>query len=150
MNKAYSKKAGKEVFVLAPEQLAAFAKYGYKVPKPEEVIADAGAVLIEPPEGTLASVAYDFKTGEFFVRVRTCTLKGNEPAALVGEIIQASITKGMIERADPDRPKAEPTPGISGTAGILNLGSLLQSSLGDALKKILAASSAPPGESEAE
>lgn len=108
MKKVYSQRAGTEVFALAPEQLEAFKSYGYETPTAAEAIADAGAIKITPPEGKRAYVAFDFKKGEFFVRVRTCTLRGNEVGGLVGEIVQAAITKSMVERADPDRPKAEP------------------------------------------
>lgn len=109
MKKVYSQRAGTEVFALAPEQLEAFKNSGYETPTAAEAIADAGAIKITPPEGKRAYVAFDFKKGEFFVRVRTCTLRGNEVGGLVGEIVQAAITKSMVERADPDRPKAEPT-----------------------------------------
>lgn len=110
MKKAYSKRAGAEVFALAPEQLAVFQQSGYKVSTPEEVIADAGAVKLEPPEGKRAYVVFNFKTGDFSVRVRTCTLKnGKETGEIVGEIVQAGILKRLAENADPDRPKAEPS-----------------------------------------
>lgn len=106
MKKVYSQKASTEVFALAPEQLAVFKSAGYETPTAEEVIADAGAVRLTPPEGERAYVAFDFKAGEFFVRVKTCTLRGNEYGALVGEIVKAALLKGQAERADPDRPKA--------------------------------------------
>ena len=106
MKKVYSQKASTEVFALAPEQLAIFKSAGYETPTAEEAIADAGAVKLTPPEGKRAYVAFDFKAGEFFVRVKTCTLRGNEYGALVGEIVKAALLKGQAERADPDRPKA--------------------------------------------
>lgn len=78
MKKVYSQKASTEVFALAPEQLVIFKSAGYETPTAEEAIADAGAVKLTPPEGKRAYVAFDFKKGEFFVRVKTCTLRGNE------------------------------------------------------------------------
>lgn len=112
MKKVYSKKAGAEVFALAPEQLEVFRQAGYKTPAPEEVIADAGAALVIPPEDKRAYVVLNLKSGEFAVRVRACTLKGKEASALVGEIVQAGMVKSLAEKADPDRPKsAAPTAG---------------------------------------
>lgn len=129
MKKVYSQRAGTEVFALAPEQLEVFKSAGYETPSAEEAIADAGAVKLTPPEGERAYVAFDFKTGEFFVRVKTCTLRGNEYGALVGEIVKAAILKGQAERADPDRPKAAaPAAGAS---------SPLASIITEALKKAL-------------
>ena len=113
MRKAYSKRAGAEVYALAPEQIEEFRKAGYKTPTPEEAIADAGAVKLEPPEGSRAYVVFDFKAGEFAVRVRTCTLKGSEYSSLCGEIIKAAILKRLAESADPDRPKTPPAAGAS-------------------------------------
>jgi hypothetical protein len=135
MKKAYSKRAGTEVFALAPEQIAVFRAAGYETPTEAEAIADAGAVKLTPPESARAYVAFDFKTGEFFVRVRTCTLKGNEVGALVGEIVQAAVTKRRAETADPDRPKAEPTSAADGAAKPSALGN----AIGEALKKALLA-----------
>lgn len=127
MKKAYSKRAGAEVFAIAPEQLAVFQKSGYEVSTPEEVIADAGTVKLTPPEGKRAYVVFNFKTGVFAVRVRTCTLKnGKETGEIVGEIVQAGILKRLAENADPDRPKAEHS-----TAGSSPFASLLT----EALKK---------------
>lgn len=147
MKKVYSKRAGAEVFALSPEQLAVFQKYGYKTSTPEEVIADAGAIALEPPEGARAYVVFNFKTGVFAVRVRTFTVKnGSEIGAVVGEIVQAGITKRLAETADPDRPKAEP---IAAGAG-----SPLASLITEALKKSLSgagqapATPAPTAESE--
>lgn len=143
MKKAYSKRAGAEVFAIAPEQLAVFQKSGYEVSTPEEVIADAGTVKLTPPEGKRAYVVFNFKTGVFAVRVRTCTLKnGKETGEIVGEIVQAGILKRLAENADPDRPKAEPS-----TAGASPFASLLT----EALKKSFsgmapAAATAPPTE----
>ena len=117
MRKAYSKRAGAEVYALAPEQIEEFRKAGYKTPTPEEAIADAGAVKLEPPEGSRAYVVFDFKAGEFAVRVRTCTLKGSDYSSLCGEIIKAAILKRLAENADPDRPKAPPAAGTSSAAG---------------------------------
>lgn len=45
MKKVYSKKLGAEAYALAPEQLEVFRQAGYYAPKPEEVIADAGAAI---------------------------------------------------------------------------------------------------------
>ena len=73
MKKVYSKKLGGEVFALAPEQLEVFQNAGYQTPAPEEVIADAAAVKIEPPEGKRAYVVFDFKTGAFKVRTKPPT-----------------------------------------------------------------------------
>lgn len=138
MKKVYSKRAGKEVFALAPEQLEIFSKSGYKTPSPEEVIADAGAALIEPPEGKRSYVVFNFQTGAFAVRVRTCTLKGEEVAPLTGEIIAAGILKRFLENADPDRPKAQnQAPSVS------TLGSTLGEILANSLKKA-AAQNTPP------
>lgn len=109
MKKVYSQRAGTEVFALTPEQIELFKSSGYETPSAAEAIADAGAIKLTPPEGKRAYVAFDFKEGEFFVRVRTCTLRGNEVGALVGEIVQAAILKGQAERSDTDRSKAEPS-----------------------------------------
>ena len=54
MKKLYSKKLGGEAFALDAAQLDTLKKAGYTVPSPEEVIADAAAVKIEPPEGKRA------------------------------------------------------------------------------------------------
>ena len=94
MKKLYSKKLGGEAFALDAAQLDTLKKAGYTVPSPEEVIADAAAVKIEPPEGKRAYVVFDFKTGAFKVRTRTQTLAESE----VG---------GFVERADMDNPKAD-------------------------------------------
>lgn len=48
MKKVYSKRIGGEVFALDAAQLNVFEKSGYKVPTPEAVIADAGAIRIMP------------------------------------------------------------------------------------------------------
>ena len=109
MKKVYSQKASTEVFALAPEQLAIFKSAGYETPTAEEAIADAGAVKLTPPEGKRAYVAFDFKKGEFFVRVKTCTLRGNEYSALVKELVEAALLRGRVVQADPDRPKAAAT-----------------------------------------
>lgn len=58
MKKLYSKKLGGEAFALDAAQLDTLKKAGYTVPSPEEVIADAAAVKIEPPEGKRAYVRY--------------------------------------------------------------------------------------------
>lgn len=110
MKKVYSQKASTEVFALAPEQLAVFKSAGYATPAAEEAIADAGAVKLTPPEGKRAYVAFDFKAGEFFVRVKTCTLRGSEYSNLIKELIEAALLRGQVVQADPDRPKAT-TPG---------------------------------------
>ena len=102
MKKLYSKKLGGEAFALDAAQLDILKKAGYTVPSPEEVIADAAAVKIEPPEGARAYVVFDFKTGAFAVRTRTQTLTDNE-------VVSAAILSNFVERADPDRPK-EATP----------------------------------------
>lgn len=106
MKKVYSQKASTEVFALAPEQLAIFKSAGYETPTAEEAIADAGAVKLTPPEGKRAYVAFDFKKGEFFVRVKTCTLRGSEYSVLIKELIEAALLRGQVVQADPDRPKA--------------------------------------------
>lgn len=113
MKKAYSKRAGAEVFTLAPEQLAVFKSAGYETPTAEEAIADAGAVKLAPPEGKRAYVAFDFKAGEFFVRVKTCTLRGSEYSNLIKELIEAALLRGQVVQADPDRPKAAPAEGAN-------------------------------------
>ena len=107
MKKLYSKKLGGEAFALDAAQLDILKKAGYTVPSPEEVIADAAAVKIEPPEGTRAYVVFDFRTGAFAVRTRTQTLKDSEVGGFVGEVVSAAILCNFVERADPDRPKAE-------------------------------------------
>lgn len=106
MKKVYSQKASTEVFAIAPEQLAVFKSAGYATPTAEEAIADAGAVKLTPPEGKRAYVAFDFKAGEFFVRVKTCTLRGSEYSNLIKELIEAALLRGQVVQADPDRPKA--------------------------------------------
>ena len=135
MKKVYSKKLGGEVFALAPEQLEVFRNAGYKTPTPEEVIADAGEAMLVPPEDKRAYVVLNLKSGEFAVRVRACTLKGNEASALVGEIVQAGIVKKFAEQADPGRPKpAAPAAGAS---------SPLVALITEALKKSLGGAAAP-------
>lgn len=109
MKKLYSKKLGGEAFALDAAQLDTLKKAGYTVPSPEEVIADAAAVKIEPPEGARAYVVFDFKTGAFAVRTRTQTLTDNEVGGFVGEVVSAAILSNFVERADQDRPK-EATP----------------------------------------
>lgn len=109
MKKVYSKKLGAEAYALAPEQLEVFRQAGYTVPKPEEVIADAGAAILTPPEGAKAYVVMNLKSGEFSVRVRGCTVKGGAVSALVSEIVRAGMVKTLAERADPDRPKTDNT-----------------------------------------
>lgn len=126
MKKVYSQKAGTEVFALAPEQLAIFKSAGYETPTAEEAIADAGAVKLTPPEGKRAYVAFDFKAGEFFVRVKTCTLRGSEYSNLIKELIEAALLRGQVVQADPDRPKAA-APGES--ANVSPFVSLLTESL---------------------
>ena len=106
MKKVYSQKASTEVFALAPEQLAIFKSARYETPTAEEAIADAGAVKLTPPEGKRAYVAFNFKAGEFFVRVKTCTLRGNEYSVLIKELVEAALLRGRVIQADPDRPKA--------------------------------------------
>lgn len=107
MKKFYSKKLGGEAFALDAAQLDILKQAGYTVPAPAEVIADAGAVKIEPPEGKRAYVVFDFTTGALSVRTRTATLTTKETGAFVGEVVQTAILCNMVERADPDRPKAE-------------------------------------------
>lgn len=146
MKKVYSKKAGAEVFALAPEQLEVFRQAGYKTPSPEEVIADAGAALLVPPEDKRAYVVLNLKTGEFVVRVRACTLKGKEASALVGEIVQAGMVKSLAEKADPDRPKpAAPTAPAAPAAGAASpLASIftevIKKAVGGALEQAVASS----------
>lgn len=107
MKKLYSKKLGGEAFALDAAQLDTLKKAGYTVPSPEEVIADAAAVKIEPPEGKRAYVVFDFKTGAFKVRTRTQTLSESEVGGFVGEVVSAAILCGFVERADMDNPKAD-------------------------------------------
>lgn len=107
MKKLYSKKLGGEAFALDAAQLDTLKKAGYTVPRPEEVIADAAAVKIEPPEGKRAYVVFDFKTGAFKVRTRTQTLAESEVGGFVGEVVSAAILCGFVERADMDNPKAD-------------------------------------------
>lgn len=149
MKKTYSKRAGTEVFALSPEQIEVFEKAGYETPTVAEAIADAGAVKLTPPEGKRAYVAFDFKEGVFFVRVRTCTLKSNEVSGLVGEIVQAAITKRLAENADPDRPKASPAAGQASPLGAAQSGVSAASPFGalfaEAIKSaLLGALTTPP------
>ena len=90
MKKLYSKKLGGEAFALDAAQLDTLKKAGYTVQSPEEVIADAAAVKIEPPEGKRAYVVFDFKTGAFKVRTRTQTLAESEVGGFVGEVVSAA------------------------------------------------------------
>ena len=113
MKKVYSQKASTEVFALAPEQLAVFKSAGYETPTAEEAIADAGEVRLTPSEGKRAYVAFDFKAGEFFVRVKTCTLRGSEYSNLIKELIEAALLRGQVVQADPDRPKATTAEGAN-------------------------------------
>lgn len=146
MKKAYSKRAGAEVFALDAAQLEVFKKYGYEVSTPGEVIADAGAVKLEPPEGKRAYVVFNFKTGVFSVRVRTCTLKnGKETGEFVGEIVQAGILKRLAESADPDRPKAEPS-----AAGASPFASLLTEALKKSFSGIAPGTAPAPASEEGE
>lgn len=105
MKKVYSKRLGGEAFALAPQQLEIFRQAGYQTPTPEEVIADAGAATLIPPAGKKAHVAMNLRTGEFAIRVRSCTIKGNEAKALIADIVQAEIVMSLAKQADPDRPK---------------------------------------------
>lgn len=140
MKKVYSTRAGTEVFALAPEQLAIFEKSGYNTPSVEAVIADAGAAVVTPPEGKRAYVAFNFQKGEFAVRVRGCTLHGSDAPVFVGEVVQAAVTKRLLEAADPDRPK-EAAP----SAPKLELNPLMSSLLGGLLNKATeGAGQAPP------
>lgn len=107
MKKFYSKKLGGEAFALDAAQLDILKQAGYTVPAPAEVIADAGAVKIEPPEGKRAYIVFDFTTGALSIRTRTATLTTKETGTFVGEVVQAAVLCNMVERADPDRPKAE-------------------------------------------
>lgn len=110
MKRVYSSKLKAEVFALAPEQLKIFAQSGYKTPDAAEIIADAGAAIIEPPANKRAYVVFNFKSGAFSVRVRGCTLKGSETGAFVGEVVQAALTAKLLENADPDKPKSADKP----------------------------------------
>lgn len=77
---------------------------GYSVPSPADVIADAGAAVITPPEGARAYVVMNLKTGEFSVRTRSCTLRNKtELGEFSGEVVRAGMVKALVERADPDR-----------------------------------------------
>ena len=159
MKKVYSQKASTEVFALAPEQLAIFKSAGYETPTAEEAIADAGAVRLTPPEGKRAYVAFDFKAGEFFVRVKTCTLRGNEYSALVKELIEAALLRGQVVQADPDRPKAAaPAAGenVSPFASLLTEGlkksfteGLAKSLLGSLMSAAFTPPTAPSASSQA-
>ena len=138
MKKVYSQKAGTEVFALSAEQLAVFKSAGYETPAEAEVIADAGAIKLTPPEGKRAYVAFDFKKGEFFVRVKTCTLRGSEYSVLIKELIEAALLRGQVVQADPDRPKAaapEVGENVSPFASILTEG--LKKSFTEGLAKSL-------------
>ena len=137
MKKVYSQKASTEVFALAPEQLAIFKSAGYETPTAEEAIADAGAVKLTPPEGKRAYVAFDFKKGEFFVRVKTCTLRGNEYSALVKELVEAALLRGRVVQADPDRPKAAATAEANVSPFVSTLTDGLTKSLTEGLAKSL-------------
>ena len=155
MKKVYSQKASTEVFALAPEQLAIFKSAGYETQTAEEAIADAGAVRLTPPEGKRAYVAFDFKAGEFFVRVKTCTLRGNEYSALVKELIEAALLRGQVVQADPDRPKAEGE-NVSPFASILTEGlkksfteGLAKSLLGSLMSAAFTPPTAPSASSQA-
>ena len=121
MKKLYSKKLGGEAFALDAAQLDILKKAGYTVPSPEEVIADAAAVKIEPPEGKRAYVVFDFKTGAFKVRTRTQTLKDSEVGGFVGEVVSAAILCNFVERADPDRPKAEAPTASASASPLVNM-----------------------------
>lgn len=121
MKKLYSKKLGGEAFALDAAQLDTLKKAGYTVPSPEEVIADAAAVKIEPPEGKRAYVVFDFKTGAFAVRTRTQTLKDSEVGGFVGEVVSAAILRNFVERADPDRPKAEVPTASASASPLVNM-----------------------------
>lgn len=110
MKKVYSSKLKAEVFALAPEQLKIFERAGYKTPDAAEVIADAGAAVIEPPASARAYAVFNLKSGAFSVRVRGCTIKGSETGAFVGEVVQASIIARLLENADPDKPKTADKP----------------------------------------
>lgn len=155
MKKVYSKRIGTEVFALAPEQLDVFKKAGYKTPTPEEVIADAGAAFVTPPENKRAYVVFNFQKGEFAVRVKGCTLKGEETPAFVGELVQAALIKRLAENADPDRPKAVKPEGA--TPGGSPLAEMLKATLVKAFQSSAnqpgaadkpAKVDAPPAESE--
>jgi hypothetical protein len=65
MKKLYSKKLGGEAFALDAAQLDTLKKAGYTVPSPEEVIADAAEVKIEPTEGKRAYVDFDIQDRRF-------------------------------------------------------------------------------------
>lgn len=121
MKKLYSKKLGGEAFALDAAQLDTLKKAGYTVPSPEEVIADAAAVKIEPPEGKRAYVVFDFKTGAFKVRTRTQTLAESEVGGFVGEVVSAAILCNFVERADPDRPKAEAPTASASASPLVNM-----------------------------
>lgn len=107
MKKLYSKKLGGEAFALDAGATGHSEKGRLYRTEPEEVIADAAAVKIEPPEGKRAYVVFDFKTGAFRVRTRTQTLAESEVGGFVGEVVSAAILCGFVERADMDNPKAD-------------------------------------------
>ena len=101
MKKLYSKKLGGEAFALDAAQLDILKKAGYTVPSPEEVIADAAAVKIEPPEGARAYVVFEFKTGAFAVRTRTQTLPDNEVGGF--DFILADLGVSSMQIDNPKR-----------------------------------------------
>ncbi len=108
MKKVYSKFFGGELYALDVEQLKIFAQAGYKTPKPEDVIADAGAAVVLPPDGKRAYVVFNGSTGAFSVRVKSDTLNPAAVGAFVGEVVAAAIICKQLEAADPDRPKPAP------------------------------------------
>lgn len=116
MKRVYSSKLKAEVFALAPEQLKIFQQSGYTTPDAAEVIADAGAVRIEPPASSRAYAVFNCKSGAFRVRVKGCTVKGSETGAFVGEVVQAALIARLLENADPDKPKAAESRHVSGIA----------------------------------
>lgn len=107
MKKLYSKKLGGEAFALDAAQLDTLKRPVIPCRARKEVIADAAAAKIEPPEGKRAYVVFDFKTGAFKVRTRTQTLAESEVGGFVGEVVSAAILCGFVERADMDNPKAD-------------------------------------------
>ena len=116
MKKLYSKKLGGEAFALDAAQLDTLKKAGYTVPSPEEVIADAAAVKIEPPEGKRAYVVFDFKTGAFKVRTRTQTLTESEVGGFVGEVVSAAILMRFRRAGGHGQAESEMAPAAPATA----------------------------------
>lgn len=112
MKQVYSSKLGTRVFALSPDQLQVFREAGYQTPTPEEAIADAGAIQLVPPEGARAIVIFNFKSGIFSVRVKTCLLGPGETADFVGELMAADVLRQMAQQAGAARTATAPAAGV--------------------------------------